>query len=222
MSPRLRARLSRALCTVMVGAACCGLVGCSGEGTRPEDAHVGAAPEAAPVADLAEIAALPFETQAGEPASLAGLRGKPVLMSFIYTRCAVPNMCPLTTRNVARVQGLLTAEERASVKLVSLTFDPEYDTGAVLRDYARAYGSDPGSWDFWRGSEEDTTKLMDAFSVWAKEAGGEYAHNMRSVILRPDGSLSRVLRDSTWDPEEAAAHLRELARPAGRTRNTRS
>ncbi|MBT3269909.1 SCO family protein [Candidatus Poribacteria bacterium] len=215
MSPRLRARLVRALYTFVAGAACWGLAGCRAAGDRPEDAHVGAAPELTAVASLGEIAALGFETQAGEPASLAGLTGKPVLMSFIYTRCAVPNMCPLTTRNVARVQALLSAEERAAVKLVSLTFDPEYDTREVLRDYAKSYGSDLASWEFWRGSKEDTTKLMDAFSVWAKEAGGEYAHNMRSVILGPDGSLSRVLRDSTWDAEEAAAHLRELATAPG-------
>lgn len=211
MSQRLRQRGARALCMWMFVALTIGAGGCR----TPEGQHADSSGDPVPgitlVASQEEVAALQFHTQDGTPASLASLQGKPVLMSFIYTRCSVPNMCPLTTRNVARVQELLSEGERASVKLVSLTFDPEYDTGQVLRDYAKSYEADLGSWEFWRGSEADTAKLMETFNVWAKEAGGEYAHNMRSVILRPDGSLSRVLRDSTWEADEAAAHLRELA-----------
>ena len=217
MSPRFWARVVHAgrplvalrVAMVLVLAAACG--GCRPQPAERDHAEQGQGLVAEPVVSVAEIAALPFETQDGTPATVAGLAGKPVLMSFIYTRCAVPSMCPLTTRNVARVQALLSDAERAKVTLVSVTFDPDYDTGAVLSAYAQAHGADLASWQFWRGTAADTERLMGAFNAMAMEAGDEFRHNMRSVILRPDGSLSRVLRDSTWNVEDAAAHLRELA-----------
>jgi len=212
MSQRMRRSVSRGLCALALVAACVGAAGCRRPDSQHGESLADAPPEIVAVASRDEIAALPFHTQDGTPASLGGLQGKPVLMSFIYTRCAVPNMCPLTTTNVARVQQLLSDDERVSVKLVSVTFDPDYDTEEILRAYAKSHGADLGSWDFWRGSDADTEKLMATFNVWAKQAGSEYAHNMRSVILRPDGALSRVLRDSTWDAKETADHLRELAR----------
>jgi len=193
---------------VAVGAALS--AGCKSRDAEQESSPQGHEPIVVAADTLDQIAALPFETHEGVPVSVAGLAGKPVLMSFIYTRCAVPNMCPLTTRNVARVQELLSVEERAAVRLVSLTFDPEYDTGDVLKDYAQSYGADLDSWQFWRGTPADTERLMGAYNAWAMKQGDEYGHNMRSVILRPDGSPSRVLRDSTWDVQAAATHLREL------------
>ena len=215
MSQRLRRRITNAVRVAVLGAAFVALVGCRTPDPGSSPPHGGQVPKITVAPPSSEIAALPFVTQDGTPASLGGLSGTPVLMSFIYTRCSVPSMCPLTTRNVARVQELLTEEERASVRLVSVTFDPEYDTEEVLRAYAKAYGADLSLWEFWRGTEADTETLMSTFNVWAKRAGGEYAHNMRSVIVAPDGSLSTVLRDSSWDAAEAAGRLRELARGRG-------
>jgi cytochrome oxidase Cu insertion factor (SCO1/SenC/PrrC family) len=222
MSPRFPTRvvdsMRPSLALAFVAVVCLGVTligGCRSQTAGRDHAEQGQGFEVVPLASLEEIVALPFETHDGAPASVGGLAGKPVLMSFIFTRCTTPSMCPLTTRNVARVQALLTEEEREAVTLVSLTFDPEYDTGAVLEAYAQAHGADLGSWQFWRGTPADTERLMGAFNAWAFAKNDDYTHNMRSVILGPDGSLSRVLRDSTWEPEEAAAHLRELAAGPG-------
>ena len=153
---------------------------------------------------------LQFTNQEGNTVSLSGLVGKPVLISFIYTRCPMMKMCPLTTRNVAEVQHLLTSSERATVALVSLTFDPEFDTPRVLKEYGETYGADFDTWEFWTGSEQDTTDLMDVYGAWAKKSGDDFDHNMRSVILHADGSFAMELRGSDWDATEAADRLRKL------------
>ncbi len=156
------------------------------------------------------VPTLEFRNQDDTPVHLADLSGKPVLISFIYTRCPMPNMCPMTTSNVAKVQALLTAEERDRVGFISVTFDPEYDTPRVLKEYGQAYRADFDHWQFWTGSAQDTTDLMDVYGAWALQSGDEFDHNMRSVILAPDGSFATELRGSAWDPEQAADRLRDL------------
>ena len=153
---------------------------------------------------------LEFRNQDDEPVHLADFVGKPVLISFIYTRCPMPNMCPMTTQSVAKVQALLSPEERTQTQIVSLTFDPEYDSPKVLKEYGQSFEADFSNWQFWTGSQKDTTDLMDVYGAWAMKSGDDFDHNMRGVILAPDGSFATELRGSNWDSEQAAARLREL------------
>ena len=153
---------------------------------------------------------LEFTNQDGDVRTLAGLRGKPVLLSFIYTRCPMASMCPLSTQNVAKAQELLTPEERERIAVVTVTFDPDHDTPSVLKEYGQAYGAKFKDWQFWAGSHQDTADLMDVYGVWAMKEGDEFNHNMRNVILAPDGSFATELRGSAWDPAQAASRLQSL------------
>ena len=88
--------------------------------------------------------------QAGQPLALQDLRGKVVLLTFIYSACA--DVCPLITAAMTGVQQHLTARERFDVFFLSVTLEPEVDTPAVLQAYAEHHGADLTSWAFLTGS----------------------------------------------------------------------
>src|SRR6202044_3176030 len=96
-----------------------------------------------------------LRNQDGHAIHLAQFKGKALLITFIYTRCPLPNFCPLVTRNFAQVEQQLKADPQmfAKTQLLSVSFDPEHDTPERLRAYGATYiGSDAADafahWDF--------------------------------------------------------------------------
>ena len=87
--------------------------------------------------------------RSGRPITLADLRGKVWIASFIYTKCT--ETCPLQTAHMARLQRDLVGER--DLRLVSITVDPERDTPEALREYADRYGADPERWLFLTGEK---------------------------------------------------------------------
>ena len=156
------------------------------------------------------IGELTFENQDGEPVRLNGLEGSPALLSFIFTRCGMPNMCPAMTQRMAEAQAELTEADRKRVKLISMTFDPEFDTAAVLKKYGEAYGADFECWEFWRGSAEDVNAVMTKSLAWAEPSADGFSHNPVTVLLDGDGNIAEALLGGFWEPKEAVASLRQL------------
>jgi len=80
-----------------------------------------------------------FVNQDGRAIHLHQFRGKPLLITFIYTRCPLPDFCPRMNENFVRVQTLLNNQAAVlkNVELLSISFDPDYDTPAVLKHYRR-------------------------------------------------------------------------------------
>lgn len=153
---------------------------------------------------------LEFHNQEGKSVRLSDLKGKPVLMSFIYTRCPMPTMCPLTTKQFVAVQKALQPKERARVALVLVSFDPDYDTPKVLKRYGDAYGVDWSNLQMWTGSKQNVFDLTDSFNMWYKEENGDYAHRTFSVVLDAEGKYVADLRGADWDVPGAVELLRSL------------
>jgi protein SCO1/2 len=86
------------------------------------------------------------------------VRGKTVLINFFYTNCVGENLCPMATANLVRVQKLLGKRVGEDLFMYSVTLDPEHDTPAVLKRYARAFGVKPG-WLFLTGAIPDIEAL---------------------------------------------------------------
>jgi protein SCO1/2 len=84
------------------------------------------------------------------------LKGKVVVISFMYTRCE--GTCPPTILSLRRLQDALGVRARQDVFLYSITLDPEYDVAPVLRRYARTVGAGPG-WSFLTGMPDDIELL---------------------------------------------------------------
>ena len=156
------------------------------------------------------IGELEFENQDGEAVNLNGLNGSPALISFIFTRCGMPNMCPAMTQRMAEAQAELNAAERKRVKLISMTFDPVFDTAAVLKKYGQTYGADFECWEFWRGDVDDIKEVMRKSLAWAEPSADGYSHNPVTAVLDGNGKIVETLMGGFWEPKTAVDSLRQL------------
>ena len=152
--------------------------------------------------------------QTGTSRRLSDWRGKVVALTFIYTRCPIPNFCPLMDRHFATVQRQLRAEAGldSRVHLVSISFDPEHDTPEVLAKHAARVGADPGRWSFVTAPWDVIDPFARVFGVAVMREDKpmqEILHNLRTAIIGKDGRLVRVLNGNEWTPEELMTAIRE-------------
>jgi protein SCO1 len=105
--------------------------------------------------------------QDGRSFRLSDLRGKVVVLTFIYTRCPMPDFCPYMDRRFSELaQHLSPFPNRAKdIRLISLSFDPEHDTPAVLREHARIRGAVPPLWSYAVASHGELAKVASPLGL---------------------------------------------------------
>jgi protein SCO1 len=124
--------------------------------------------------------------QNGASVSLASLKGKPLVVDFIYTSC--PGTCLMETAKLANVALRLGPELGSKVSIVSITVDPEHDGPRQLLDYARQQGADEKGWYFLTGSPADVDSALGGFKVIReKEPDGSVSHIVSMFLVGPDG-----------------------------------
>jgi cytochrome oxidase Cu insertion factor (SCO1/SenC/PrrC family) len=157
---------------------------------------------------------LTFTSSAGKPLPLASLRGNAVLLTFIFTRCPLPDYCPLLGQKFHAVQTRLTEKKGApeNWRLLSLTIDPKNDTPEVLAKYAELKKANPKHWLFATSDLSTITQLALAFGAdfWA-DKDGFITHHMRTVLVAPDGRIHSIHQNNGWSAEDLANQLEELA-----------
>lgn len=165
-----------------------------------------AVPTGTPILDAGD-AVPPFElvSQTGEPVRLSDYRGQALLVTFIYTRCPLPEYCPLLSRNFQLLQSRLRERFGEKAQLLSVSIDPEYDTPAVLEAYARRYTQDRDTWTFATGTPEQVDHLARRFGVYYEQAGQEINHALATALVDPDGNVVEVWRGTRWNPDEVLA-----------------
>lgn len=158
-----------------------------------------------------DLAGVTLRDQHDQEIDFESLRGKPALLTFIYTRCPMPEMCPATTLRFKEVQQALSAEERVRVRLIAVSFDP-FDTPEVLREYAELWEVESGFWSLLTGAPEAIKTVAGAHGAWYEKTDeAVYDHTMLTLVLLPDGSVHQVLTGSAWDSDEVAETLLALA-----------
>jgi protein SCO1/2 len=132
--------------------------------------------------------------QDGKPFKLSDLRGHVVVLTFIYTRCPLPDFCPLMDRKFADLaQSIATFPSRArQVRLISVSFDPEHDTPAILREHARIRGAEPPLWTFAVASHEQLTRVAGPLGLIYGPGKNEVSHNLCTAVIDQDGKLARL------------------------------
>jgi protein SCO1/2 len=167
--------------------------------------------------DLLEVGeALPdatFADQEGQPRRLSDWRGQALAVTFIYTRCPIPNFCPLIDRRFRSAQrAILDAPGlRGRARLLSVSFDPEHDTPPVLAAHAGKLEANPNVWSFLTGEREALERFASRFGVTLvrEEApAGEIVHGLRTAIIDANGRLSAILPGSEWDEADLLSELR--------------
>ena len=137
------------------------------------------------------------------------LRGRPLVMNFIFTRCPDANMCPLSTSKMGQLQKLVT-EADLPVNFVSVSMDPEFDTPGVLRQYAKAYGIEGDDFYFVTGPKPAILNLLRSYGVTAIEKVDTIMHSLATMLIDQNGEILMRSDKSTWEPEAFLEKLESL------------
>jgi protein SCO1/2 len=171
------------------------------------DAH-----EAADEQRLPTIGAAPdfaLTSQDGAEVTLGALRGKVVAVTFIYTSC--PDVCPMLTDKMARVQDELGGDFGSKVAFLSISVDPEHDTPAVLKEYAEALGANLAGWSFLTGEPAAIREVAHRYGVAVgKAAGGQVDHTLLTTLVDRQGVMRVQYLGYRFDEEEFRHDLQDL------------
>lgn len=131
-------------------------------------------------------------TQDDKAFRLSSLRGKVVLVSFVFTTCN--GSCPATTHRMdLAASALAKAGLGDKVHLLSIALDPARDTPAVLRDYMRLYDLDAKHWTFVTGSQKQIDKVLSDWGMWVRPAAnGQLDHPSRVFLLDERGRIREI------------------------------
>jgi protein SCO1/2 len=148
-------------------------------------------------------------SQDGAEVTLAALRGKVVAVTFIYASC--PDVCPMLTDKLARVQDELGSDFGSKIAFVSITTDPERDTTAVLKGYAEAFEANLAGWSFLTGEPAKVLEVAHRYGVAvAKAADGGVDHTLLTTLIDRQGTMRVQYLGYRFDEEEFRRDLESL------------
>jgi protein SCO1/2 len=159
--------------------------------------------------------------QDGQRIRLAQYRGKALALTFVYTRCPQPDQCTLMSNNFAAIDQELRKQPEVYDKthLLTISFDPDYDTPKVLRSYGASHTGRYSDetfqhWEFATGTKDEVKGIAQFFGLryyQDTESGDEQViHSMRTAVIGPDGKVVKLYRGNEWKPEEIVSDLRML------------
>ena len=163
--------------------------------------------------------------QDGKPIRISQYRGKALALTFVYTRCPQPDQCTLMSNNFAAIDQDLQKQPDVYAKthLLTISFDPDYDTPRVMRSYGAAHTGRYSDetfqhWEFATGTADQVKGIAQFFGLryfHDTESGQEQViHSLRTAVIDPDGKLVKLYRGNDWKPDAIASDLRSLATPA--------
>lgn len=185
-----------------------GVVMTRGEATLPGTG--GGLPEMPAVA-VPDVA---FIDQHGATVRPTGYQGRAAVYTFIYTRCPLPDYCPLMMQRLNEVATRLESQgRRDDVWLVAVTLDPSFDTPAVLKAYgdhhipAPASGDRYDRWAMLTGDPDAIRTFASAFQLTYEAEGDEIVHGLRTAAVDADGDIVQVFHGNDWSADDVLAAL---------------
>lgn len=137
--------------------------------------------------------------------SLSSLRGRPLAITFIYSRCPLPDYCPRMNSNFAELLKSETVNSQArNLRLLSISFDPEHDTPEVLRlMHAQwTHGRDAHSWTFAVIPKKTLPRVLEWFGLTALPDQGMITHSLSTTLIAPDGKVIAWWHGNSWTPAD--------------------
>jgi protein SCO1/2 len=146
--------------------------------------------------------------QNGKTMSLAALKGKPLVVDFIYASC--PGPCLMETAKLTNVAVGLGADLGWKVAIVSITVDPEHDGPAQLHEYAQQQGADKKGWYFLTGSAVDVDRALAGFKMFREKGpDGSVGHLVDMILVGPDGREVREYDGQIVKPKQIVDDVRK-------------
>jgi protein SCO1/2 len=159
-----------------------------------------------------------LRNQDGRAISLSQFRGKQLLITFIYTRCPLPEFCPRVTRQFAQINRQLQADTALYSKthLLCVSFDPENDTPERLRAYGATYiGTDAKSafshWDFAVPDPATVDKIAQYFDVGLTRDGDSITHTLSTTLVGVDGKVVQFYPGNDWTVDQVLGDMKHAA-----------
>lgn len=153
-----------------------------------------------------------FLNENGNEVHLSEFRGKAVALTFVFSRCPVPEYCPRMMRHFADVVSRLS-DRPSSYHLLTISFDHEHDTPALLKSWGASFGHREGQpWSLL--STADGTiidRIATDTGLRFGEANGTIQHNLRTLVLNPDGTIRKIFTDESWSVDEMVAEIEVAA-----------
>ena len=125
--------------------------------------------------------------QTGKPVSLSQLKGKVVAVTFVYTRCPLPDYCLRLNNNFDRLNKRFAM--RSDLVLLTISFDPVHDTTDKLAQYGGIWKADAARWHFLTGAPKDIERVSGLFGVTAWKDDGLLTHSLHTAVIGRDGRL---------------------------------
>ena len=135
-----------------------------------------------------------FTNELGQSVDLRKMQGQALAITFFFTRCPIPEYCPRLSKNFAEASQLLSQTPGAPTnwQFLSVTFDPAFDTPAVLKSYGERYHYDPRHWHFLTGSRERIEDLAGTFGLRFERDGALFNHDFRTVVINATGRVDMI------------------------------
>jgi len=140
--------------------------------------------------------------QSGGAVALASLRGKVVAVTFIYSRCPLPDYCPRMIENFRAVRQRFAARMDRDLVLLTISFDPKFDTPEILTRYAASQRAGGPGWHFLTGDPASIERVCNAFGIqyWAEE--GLITHSLQTAVIDRDGRLAATVEGKDFTPQQ--------------------
>jgi protein SCO1 len=157
-----------------------------------------------------------FTNELGQAVSTSQFKGQALAFTFIFTTCPFPEFCPRMSNNFSEVQKKLLSMQNAVTNwhLLSISFDPEVDTPAILHAYARRFEYDPRHWNFVTGELIDITAIAEQFGQQFWRQDNTISHNLRTVVVDTQGRVQKILPENKWTSDQLVAEILKAAKVA--------
>ncbi len=142
--------------------------------------------------------------QHARPVSLSALRGRVVVVTFIYSRCPLPDYCPRVVANLGSVRDRFRERLGGDLTLLTVSFDPRYDTPEVLRAYAGHFNADVPGWHFLTGEPDAIARVCDAFGIEYWPDQGLITHTLQTAVIDREGKLAAATEGKDFSGRQLA------------------
>jgi protein SCO1/2 len=156
-----------------------------------------------------------FTNEFGVPISIAQFKGQALALTFIFTRCPFPTFCPRMSQNFEKAQKALKAQADGphNWTLLSISFDPAYDTPERLKKYAQIYNIDTNHWQFATSDLWNIDGITEQFGLtfFRETPNALPQHNLRTIVIDALGRVQKVFVGNEWTTEEFVSEMTKAA-----------
>jgi protein SCO1 len=148
--------------------------------------------------------------QDGNFLQIRELRGNAFVLNFIFTRCQVATMCPASSTRMSELQDAAREVGFEKLDLVTITFDPEFDSPGILRQYAKGYGIELDNFHLLTGTRELVDDLLRQFGIITMDEDGTINHTAATLLVDANGRVAYRKEGSTWTVAEFLKEAQDL------------